>query len=212
MKKLILFSTLSFFISGIFAQVNDKNAEKILEAVSTKMQSFETMRIEFTYIMENTSEKIKESKTGSIYIQGDKYRLYIAEQMVICDGNTVWTYFKDANEVQINEVDPNDDNTPMKMLTAYNKNYKAKLIKEMPKGGKTIQVIDLTPNKTQSYFKIRLEIDKAQKMVVSSTIYDKNGSTFTYVVDKFHENPNIHPSRFTFNKADYPGVIVTDMR
>lgn len=212
MKKLILFSTLSLFISGIFAQVNDKNAEKILEAVSTKMQSFETMRIEFTYIMENTSEKIKESKTGSIYIQGDKYRLYIAEQMVICDGNTVWTYFKDANEVQINEVDPNDDNTPMKMLTAYNKNYKAKLIKEMPKGGKTIQVIDLTPNKTQSYFKIRLEIDKAQKMVVSSTIYDKNGSTFTYVVDKFHENPNIHPSRFTFNKADYPGVIVTDMR
>jgi outer membrane lipoprotein carrier protein len=212
MKKLILLTALIIAANAGFSQVKDKNADAILEGVSTKMQSFKTMRIEFTYIMENTAENIKESKTGSIYIEGDKYRLYIADQLVISDGVTVWTYFKDANEVQVNEVDPNDDNTPMKMLTAYNKNYKAKMIKEMPKGGKTIQVIDLTPNKTQSYFKIRLEIDKIAKMVVSSTIYDKNGSTYTYVVDKFHENPTIHSSRFAFNKADYPGVVVTDMR
>ncbi len=212
MKKLILIATLIFPFLILNAQVRDKKAEEILDGVSQKMQAFQTMRIEFTYLMEHSEENIKESKSGSIYIEGDKYRLYIAEQLVICDGKTVWTYFKDANEVQINDVDPDDDNTPMKMLTAYNQNYKAKLIKEMPKGGKTIQVIDLTPNKTQSYFKIRLEIDKLAKMVTSSTIYDKNGSTFTYVVDKFHENPRIHPSRFIFNTADYPGVIITDMR
>lgn len=208
---LVAIFTFSFQITSL-AQVKDKQAENILNEVSQKMQSYKTMRIEFTYIMENTAEKIKESKQGSIYIEGDKYRLYIAEQLVICDGKTVWTYFKDGNEVQINDVDPNDENTPMKMLTGYNKNYNAKLIKEMPKGGKTIQIIDLTPNKTQSFYKIRLEIDKSTKMISSSTIYDKNGSTFTYVVDKFHENPNIHPSRFTFNKADFPGVIITDMR
>jgi len=212
MKKLILLTVLIIAANTGFSQVKDKNADAILESVSTKMKALKTMRIEFTYIMENTAEKIKESKSGSIYIEGDKYRLYIADQLVISDGVTVWTYFKDANEVQINDVDPNDDNTPMKMLTAYNKNYKAKLIKEMPKGGKTIQVIDLTPNKTQSYFKLRLEIDKLAKTVVNSTIYDKNGSTYTYVVDKLHENPNIHSSRFSFNKADYPGVVITDMR
>jgi len=212
MKKLVFILALLLPLLGLQAQVKDKKAEDILEAVSKKMQAFQTMRIEFTYIMENTAEKIKESKQGSIYIEGDKYRLYIAEQLVISDGKTVWTYFKEGNEVQINDADPNDENTPMKMLTAYNKNYKSKFIKEMPKGGKTIIVIDLTPNKTQSFFKIRLEIDKATQMVVNSTIYDKNGSTFSYVVDKFHENPRIHPSRFTFNQAEYPGVIVTDMR
>ncbi len=212
MKNITIFTFA--LLASIFssAQVVDKAAEEILNSVSKKMQSFNTMKIEFTYIMENTGEKIKETKQGSIYIEKDKYRLYIADQLVICDGKTVWTYFKDGNEVQINDVDPNDENTPMKMLTAYDKNYRAKLIKEMPKGGKTIQIIDLTPNKTQSFFKIRLEIDKSASMIVSSTIYDKNGSTFTYVVDKFTENPTIHPSRFTFNKADYPGVIITDMR
>lgn len=212
MKKLIFILATLMPLTGINAQVRDKQAEDILDAVSKKMQSFQTMRIEFTYIMENTAENIKESKQGSIYIEGDKYRLYIADQLVISDGKTVWTYFKDGNEVQVNDVDPNDENTPMKMLTSYNKNYRAKLIKEMPKGGKTIQIIDLTPNKTQSFFKIRLEIDKSAKLVSSSTIFDKSGSTFSYVVDRFHENPKIHPSRFTFNNADFPGVIVTDMR
>lgn len=212
MKKLT-FITLTLITSFVLsAQVQDKTAESILKGVSAKMQAYNTMKIEFTYIMENTGEKIKESKQGSIYIEKDKYRLYIADQLVICDGVTVWTYFKEGNEVQINEVDPEDENTPMKMLTAYDKNYRAKLIKEMPKGGKTIQVIDLTPNKTQTFYKIRLEIDKTAKMVVSSTIYDKNGSTFTYVVDSFTENPNIHPSRFKFSKDDFPGVIITDMR
>jgi outer membrane lipoprotein carrier protein len=212
MKKLIIstFSMIIFF--GSFAQVKDKVAEEILDGVSKKMQAFNTMRIEFTYIMENTAEKINESKKGSIYIEKDKYRLYIAEQLVISDGVTVWTYFKEGNEVQINDVDPNYENTPMKMLTGYNQNYRAKLIREMPKGGKTIQIVDLTPNKTQSFYKIRLEIDKNAKMIVSSTIYDKNGSTYSYVVDKFHENPNIHPSRFTFNRAEFPGIIITDMR
>ncbi len=212
MKKLSLILIAILAFSGINAQVRDKQAEEILDAVSKKMQAFKTMRIEFTYIMENTDENIKESKQGSIYIEGDKYRLYIADQLIISDGKTLWTYFKDGNEVQINDVDPTDENTPMKMLTAYNENYRAKLIKEMPKGGKTIQIIDLTPNKTQSFFKIRLEIDKSTKILSSSTIYDKSGSTFSYIVEKFHENPNIHQSRFSFNNADYPGVIVTDMR
>jgi outer membrane lipoprotein carrier protein len=212
MKKLILITALILPVILIKAQGSDKKADEILDRVSKKMQNYQTMRIEFTYIMENTEEKIKESKQGSIYVEGEKYRLYIADQMVISDGVTVWTYFKDANEVQINEIDPDDENTPMKMLTGYNKNYKSKLIREMPKGGKTVIIIDLTPNKTQSFYKIRLEIDKANDHIASSTIYDKNGSTFTYVVDKLHENPRIHPSRFTFNPADYPEVIVTDMR
>jgi outer membrane lipoprotein carrier protein len=213
MKKFIITQTLFVFFATIaFSQVIDKQAEAILDGVSKKMQSFNTIHIEFTYIMEHPDENIKESKKGSIYVEGDKYRLYIADQLVISDGQTVWTYFKDGNEVQINEVDPNDENTPMKMLTTYDKNYRPKLIREVPKAGKTIQILDLTPNKTQSFFKIRLEVDKATQLLVSSTIYDKNGSTFSYVVDNMRENPRIHPSRFTFNRADYPGVIVTDMR
>jgi outer membrane lipoprotein-sorting protein len=49
-------------------------------------------------------------------------------------------------------------------------------------------------------------------MLYSSTIYDKNGTTFSYIVDDFKENPVVHPSRFSFNSKDYPGVTEIDMR
>jgi outer membrane lipoprotein carrier protein len=212
MKTLFLIVSFCIILTNATAQVIDKQAEAILERVSKKMQDFKTIHIEFTYVMENADENIKESKKGSIYIENEKYRLYIAEQLVISDGVTVWTYFKNGNEVQINDVDPDDENTPMKMLTGYSKNYRAKLISEVPKAGKTIQIIDLTPNTTQSFFKIRIEIDKSTNTIHSSTIFDKNGTTFSYIVDNFRENINIHPSRFTFRESDYPGVAVVDMR
>jgi len=212
MKKNSLLFTL--LLAGIttFSQVIDKNAEDIIKEVTTKMQSYETIRIEFTYILENKDENIKESKSGSIYIQSDKYRLYINDQLLISDGKTQWAYTKDINEVQIYEVDPEDEYTPMKMLTGSAENFRPKLIREVAEGGKTVQIVDLTPVEPQSFYKIRLEIDKNEKSIISSAIYDKEGTTFTYKVDKFHENPKIHPSRFTFSHANYPGVIVTDMR
>ncbi len=212
MKIQILIITIIFIFSATQAQVIDKQAEKILEQVSNKMQSLKTMKIEFSYIMENKEENIKETEKGTIYIEGNKYRLHIAQQIIISDGKTIWTYFKDANEVQINDADTNDENTPLNMLTTYNKNYRPKLIREVPKSGRIIQIIDLTPNKSQSFYKIRLEIDKSVNMIVNSAIYDKSGTIFIYTIDKFTENPNIDSSQFTFKRADFPGVVVTDMR
>jgi chaperone LolA len=212
MKKLSLLFTIIMLAFVSVSQAQDAKATAILDKLSEKINALETMKFEFTYTMQNTEDNINESKSGSIYIKGDKYRLYIEEQLVICDGETVWTYFKEDNEVQVNEVDPANQNTPNKMLTSYSDNYKAKYIKEVPKAGKILQVLDLTPNTTQSFYKVRLEIDKTKNMVYSSTIYDKNGSTFTYVVTEFTPNPKIFSSRFTFNEEDFPGVLVNDMR
>lgn len=212
MKKIISISIALIFSLSLFSQVVDKQAEKILEEVSKKMQSFNAMQIDFTYLMENTKEKIKESKTGTILIQGDKYRLSIDDQLIISDGKSIWTYMKSANEVQINEVDSEDELNPVKMLTGYNKNFNPKFIREMAKQGKTIQIIDLTPKKTQSFYKVRIEIDKTRKTMVSSAIFEKSGNTFTYSINKLVENPTVNANSFIFNSKDYPRITVTDMR
>ncbi|HPF00489.1 MAG TPA: outer membrane lipoprotein carrier protein LolA [Bacteroidales bacterium] len=212
MKKIFLIAFV--FASTIFnaSAQTDTKAKAILDALSAKLDALETMKFEFSYTMTNTAENINETKTGSIYIKDDKYRLYIADQLIICDGTTIWTILKEDKEVQINSVDPTNQNTPNKMLTSYNKNYKAKFIKEAPKAGIIMQTLDLTPLTAQSFYKVRLEINKSKNMVYSSTIYDKNGTTYTYLVTNFIENPKVFESRFTFNKADYPDYSINDMR
>jgi outer membrane lipoprotein carrier protein len=209
MKNLLLIAILFVFTFSGYAQ-SDKKASAILDEVSTKTKLYKTIKIDFTYAMDNTKEKIHDKFKGTLISKGDKYKLTAAGQDVICDGKTVWTYLKDANEVQINNVSDDDESfTPTKLLSGYGKDYKSKFIEEIGND----QVIELYPlKKGKSFTKVRLTIDKAKKQISKFVIYDRNNSTFSYVVDKFITDQAIADNLFSFNKAEHPGVEMNDMR
>ena len=209
MKNLFLIAALVIITSSGFTQ-NDKKATAILDEVSVKTKSFKTIKIEFTYAMDNVKEKIHDKFKGTLLSKGDKYKLTAAGQDVISDGKTVWTFLKDANEVQVNNISDDDDSfTPTKLLSGYGQDYKSKFIEE--KGND--QIIELYPlKKGKTFTKVRLTIDKAKKQISKFIIYDRSGSTFSYLVDKFVSDQTIADSVFSFNKAEHPGVEINDMR
>ncbi|HLO92595.1 MAG TPA: outer membrane lipoprotein carrier protein LolA [Lentimicrobium sp.] len=208
MKRLILLCWALIFTLSLSAQT-DKKAQTILNEVSATTKSYKTVRIEFTYKMENTAQKISDNYKGVLISKGDKYKLTVSGQDVMSDGKTVWTYLKDANEVQVNSIGEDEDSfTPTKLLSSYTENYKAKLIKETPQE----QIIELTPIEKKNFNKVRVTVDKAKKMLNSLVIYDKNGSVYSYIINKMDVNQNFYDSMFTFKAADHPGVEVIDMR
>jgi len=209
MKKLLLIILVAGLAISAFAQ-NDKKATAILDEVSVKTKAYKTIKIDFTYAMDNAKQKIHDKFKGTLISKGDKYKLTAAGQDVISDGKTVWTYLKDAKEVQINNVGEDDDSfTPTKLLSGYGKDFKAKFIEE--KGND--QILELYPlKKGKTFTKVQLTIDKAKKQISKFIIYDRSGSTFSYIVDKFVTDQPIADAVFTFNKADHPGVEFNDMR
>ncbi len=209
MKKLLMIVVLVVVTISGFAQ-NDKKATAILDDVSAKTKLYKTIKIDFTYAMDNAKENIHDKFKGTLMSKGDKYKLTAAGQEVISDGKTMWTYLKDANEVQINNAGDDEDSfTPTKLLSGYSNDYKSKFIQE--KGNN--QIIELYPlKKGKSFTKVQLTIDKAKKQISKFVIYDRNGSTFSYIVDKFVTDQAIADNVFTFNKADHPGVEMNDMR
>lgn len=209
MKKLFLLAIVASLAVTAYAQT-DKKATAILDEVSVKTKSYKTIKIDFTYAMDNTKEKIHDKFKGTLISKGDKYKLTAAGQDVISDGKTIWTFLKDANEVQVNNIGDDDDSfTPTKLLSGYNKDYKSKFIEE--KGND--QIIELYPlNKGKTFTKVRLTIDKAKKQISKFIIYDRSGSTFSYIVDKFVADQPIADTVFSFNKAEHPGVEINDMR
>jgi len=204
--SLILASQISF------AQAK-KNSEEILKQVSENTKSFSTIRISFTYNMDNPSAKVHESETGVLLVKGDQYRLDIAGQKVISDSKTSWTYITEANEVQINTVE-DDENalTPTRLLTSYSEDYKSKLLNDITKDGRAQYVIELKPNADKTFTTVELNIDKELYRITRIAIQDKSGNTFTYVVSRFEPNVAVKATDFTFNAGDYPGVEVIDMR
>lgn len=207
--KRILISLIAFlFVSAAFAQT-DKKARAILDEVSAKTKTYKTIRIEFTYKMENTAQKINESYKGVLISKGDKYKLSFSGQDVLSDGKTVWTFVKDANEVQINDVSKDGDSfTPTNLLNTYNENYKAKLVKETPKE----KILELTPIQKKNFNKVKVTIESARKIVSSLSIFDKNGSVYTYQVNKFETDQPFNDNTFIFKAAEHPGVETVDMR
>jgi len=207
-NRIILTFISMFLVLASFSQ-SDKKARAILDEVSAKTKTYKSIRIEFTYKMDNTSQKINDSYKGVLLSKGDKYKLSFSGQEVMSDGKTVWTYVKDANEVQINDVSKDDDSfTPTNLLNTYNANYKAKLIEENAKQ----KVIELVPVQKKNFNKVRVTIENARKIVSSLLIYDKNGSIYTYQVNKFETDLPVTDNSFVFKNAEHPGVEVVDMR
>ncbi|MCK4676588.1 MAG: outer membrane lipoprotein carrier protein LolA [Bacteroidales bacterium] len=210
-RLVLVLVALLFFI--ITAAAQDKKASAILDDLKEKTQSYKTIKMIFSYSLDNENEDIHESFDGELLLKGNKYRLSIAGQEVICDGESTWTYIQDAEEIQINSIEDDDEAlTPNNLFTSYYDNYKSKFNKEYEENGRTIQVIDLTPLEGKSYSKIQLLLIKETLHFDSFIIYDKNGNLFTYKVIEFIPNMVIDDEKFVFNAEDYPDAEVIDMR
>jgi len=214
MKKIfLLMLVLIIGFSASKAQTTDSKSKAILDSLAAKVKSYPSLKIDFSYKMENKQEKINENINGTIYMKKDKYRLEFSNQLVICDGKSTWTYLKDANEVQISAVEESEDNiTPQNIFTIYEKGHRNKYIREGEEKGKKVHVIELVPVKQKQYYKVRLNIDKATNQLVSAVVFDRNSTTFTYELTKIQTDQPIADDKFIFNKAAYPKVEVIDLR
>jgi outer membrane lipoprotein-sorting protein len=201
------------FLTAQEPDKGDKKSNEILDRLTKKTEAYPTIKAQFSYIMKNADAGIDEKTEGTLFVKGDKYRLLIAGQVVICDGITTWTYIKDADEVQINSVDKSEESiTPNKLLTSYNKDYKSKFVKEAFQYGTTVNIIDLTPLEGKTFSSVRVIIDKSKDQLLEITIFDKNGSTYSYIINKFEPDVPVNDSQFTFNKSEFPDADIVDMR
>lgn len=201
--------------SGVFAQ-SDAKSKAILAEVSKKYRTYDVIKTEFTYTLENPQANVKESQSGTLYVRSkaNKYKVILKGQELISDGKNQWTFLKADKEVQLSEVDNSSDAlNPAKIFTIYERGFKSLYTGESKINGRTYQNIDLTPTDgKRSFFKVRLRIDKASRQINNAVIFDKNGNKYTYAIRTFTPNVKVSESTFAFDSKKYPDVEVVDLR
>lgn len=221
MKKII--TSVALLIVGIvtlFAQPkgmgnNDPEAKKILDAVSAKFKSFKGVQAKFSLNIENGTGKSLGTKTGVVYMKGNKYRVTITGQEIFCDGSNISTYDKSANEVTITKIDPSANSlTPQKIFTNfYDKDFLYKLNQEKTVAGKKVQEIELTPiDKSKPFFKVLVYVDKASQIISSTKVFEKTGNKYTYAITNINTTAPVNDTQFVFDAKKYPGAEVVDLR
>jgi outer membrane lipoprotein carrier protein len=158
--------------------------------------------------------KTKEKRSGSIFMKGSKYFVSMAGQEIYCDAKTIYTYQKSANEVTINDFDPNENTlTPSKLLTNfYEKEFTSKYVSEKKEGNATIITILLTPTKPKQFTKVELKIDKDKNFIIGGNVYEKNGNIMSYSVSGIAANAVIADTLFIWDTKKHPKVEVVDLR
>ena len=212
MKKIFLLLTGICTLNTVSAQEQgDKKAKGILDELSAKTKSYSTIKADFSFTVTNKDNKT-DTQTGTLYLKGDKYKLEIKGQEIISDGKTVWTYLKDANEVQINNVDATatEGINPTTIFTMYEKGFKYKFDKEEG----TTQTINLYPTNPdkKKFHTVKLTVDKTKKQINGMKVSMKDGSTYTYNIKTFTPNTEIKDNLFVFDKKSHPGVEEVDLR
>lgn len=217
MKKILSVVALVILwtVQAAYAQ-NDAKAKTVLDAVSKKVNGLKSLKANFTFSLTGgKGGNVNDTKKGTISLKGTKYHILLADQEIMCDGKTVWTYNKAAKEVQVTSYNPSEQSlTPAKLLTNfYDKEYKYSYKGERKEHGKSCDVIELTPtDASKKVSKVELLVDKSASMIAGGKYWEKNGNTYQWTVSNFAPNANIPDNLFAWDAKAHPGVETVDLR
>lgn len=205
--------TLLFTILALNSFSQNK-AKTLLNEVSQKVKSYQNISIDFKYVLENTSEKIKQETRGDVVLQGEKYKLNILGVTRLFDGKKLYTISPEDEEVTISShTDDSEDNiTPSKMLSFYENGYTYAMDIEQNVQGRKIQYVKLTPIDSNSEINyILLGIDAQTKHIYTLIQIGKNGTKTTLTVNSFKTNETLSKSLFTFDATKYKDYYINKL-
>lgn len=211
MRKQIVFLLFTSVLSIQLNAQDTKAAQKLLNQVSTKIASFETMTFEFDYVLENRQENIKQETNGSVTVSGDRYKLLFLGAEQLFDGKKTYTIVPENEEITITSVEETEDIglNPSKLLYFYKEGYAFQWDIKQNVMERTIQFIKLIPteeNKDVDY--LLLGIDTIKKTIYRLIEIGSNQTRTTLTISNFVPNVKLTSNFFEFDASLYPDYYI----
>ena len=204
-KNIIACLLLLFATQAVSAQ---NNAEMIIRLLINQMKSHKNVEMTFNYQISPDEKTVIEGEKGHAWLQGEAYKIELADQHTISDGKTIWTYLIEDEEVMVSNAADGVDNTPLKLLTSLDESYVATLAGIDPKGIATVELA----NPKGQYKRVTLKINTKKAELKSADIYMEDGSKAVVNIEGMKFDQELGNKFFTFDTKKHPKVDVIDMR
>lgn len=195
---------LFFAAQAVTAQ---NNAEAIIRLMVNQMKSHKNVEMKFKYHLDADGEAA-ENQQGKAWLQGEAYKVQMADQQIVSDGKTIWTYLFEDEEVMISNATEGEDNTPLKLLTSLDQNYAATLTGMDAQGTATIELA----NPKGQYRRVTLRACTSNLTINSLDVYMEDGTKLIINIDEMNYDLELGDKFFTFDTKTHPNVDVIDMR
>ncbi len=205
--SVILFLLLT--CTSVFAQ---NGAKDILDKSAAKIKAYPAVEIEFSLIMENKEEDIREEHQGKAYMKGSLYKLEVMDVVNYYDGKNIYTYMPEAQEVNLKNPSDEEEEmlNPTKIFNIHNTGFKQKLISNT--GG--IAYIELYPNDlNKNFIKIGIWVKTSDSSIQKVESFGKDGNNLIIKIKSLKQPTQLPTdSFFKFDPAQHPEVEIVDMR
>ena len=204
---------LVFLTTGIQAQ--SAEAEALLSATIDQLKSDQGYEGNFS-VKYFFGQELESEESGKLVAAGDRLAVDLTTMKYVSDGTSSWTYLKDRNEVQINDVTEDDFSmfSPSVLLDHFFEGgYAYELTDKKLEGENEISRIDFKPNDRDSEIaKISVFILSDEKLPTDFILIEKGGSRYEIDIEDIQMNQSIKLDALTFNPNDYPDIIIEDLR
>jgi len=205
--SVILFLLLT--CTSLFAQ---NGAKDILDKSAAKIKAYPAVEIEFSLIMENKEEDIREEHQGKAYMKGSLYKLEVMDVVNYYDGKNIYTYMPEAQEVNLKNPSDEEEEmlNPTKIFNIHNTGFKQKLISNT--GGTAY--IELYPNDlNKNFIKIGIWVKTSDSSIQKVESFGKDGNNLIIKIKSLKQPTQLPTdSFFKFDPAQHPEVEIVDMR
>lgn len=196
MKKLGMICLMALLPCCLWAQ-KDAKAEELLDKVVVKLSNKDGLRMDYTG-----------TENGFILMKGKKFYLNNSQFQCWYDGETLWSYVVEAQEVNISEPTPEELQSinPYYLLARYKADYTYSYQGKQDKDHE----IHLSPKGLENKEVYKLFIkDNCEPQAI---VVVQNGRIFSDIRITDFETDKLEDEMFVFCRTMYPKVEVIDLR
>tara|TARA_B100001059_G_scaffold86360_1_gene84547 strand:+ start:5433 stop:6071 length:639 start_codon:yes stop_codon:yes gene_type:complete len=211
--KIFFISNFFLFLSLCIQAQTPEAAKKLLDEVSKTISGFQNLTFDFTYVLENRQENIRQETKGSATISGDFYKLNFLGNEQLFDGEKTYTIIPENEEITISSLEDDNDFgiNPSKLLVFYREGYAFQWDIKQNVKNRIIQFVKLIPieeNKDLKY--LLLGIDLKTKTIYRLIEITTSQTRTTLTLKNLKTNMTLRPDFFDFDVSKYPDYYIND--
>ena len=180
-----------------------------LERLRTFVRDTQTARAQFTQTVADKNGRVTQSANGEFLLQRPgKFRWSVEKpykQLLVGDGQRVWIFDEDLNQVIVRKIGDALGATPAALLSGNQEVERAFAWKDLPMAD-GLDWLSATPlTKETTFTEIRLGFDV--KGLAALELYDAFGQKSVVRFTNFERNPKLAPDLFQFTPPKGADVI-----
>lgn len=208
-RSRVLLCALLALMSGHALAQEIASTDAGYQKLNVFMQGLKSMEADFVQTLQDSRGQVLEKSSGTLVIKRpNQFRwdyLKPHPQIIVSDGQRLWLYDQDLEQVTVRRLEQSLAGTPASLLSGsedLRSSFEVERVEEL----RGWSWISLSPKRTDTDFKsVRLGLRKDQLGYMELT--DKLGQTTLLEFSKFKRNPALSETRFKFTPPAGVDVI-----